>query len=309
MTWVAMAVVGGAVIGAVGSNMAASTQASGQKQAAQTQQNMFNTLTQQEQPFIQGGYGAETALNQLLGTSKGSFGGMPNGYLTQTFNPTQKDLENYPGYQWQKQQGQLALNSANSATGSAIGGPALKSLMNFNQGLAASNYGNYFNQFQTQQNNIFSRLNSIATMGQNAAGNLGTAGTSLGTGIAQAQAGAAASQAGGIVGATNAIGGSLPLAAILNNGGGGGAGASDAATWYCDYNLKTDIRPYLFNDTAHLMIYDFEFKDEPGVAHRGYIAQEVQEHYPDAVSKGPKGYLKVDYSRLPGWDEIDGQYF
>src|SRR6267154_454103 len=63
MSWVAVAIAGGAVIGAVGSNMAAGTQAAGQQQAASTQLGMFNTINQQEQPFIQGGYGA---LNQLM---------------------------------------------------------------------------------------------------------------------------------------------------------------------------------------------------------------------------------------------------
>lgn len=63
MTWVAVAIGGGALIGAVGSNLAAGTQAGGQQQAAQTQLSMFNTINQQQQPFIQGGYGA---LNQLM---------------------------------------------------------------------------------------------------------------------------------------------------------------------------------------------------------------------------------------------------
>jgi hypothetical protein len=70
-------------------------------------------------------------------------------------------------------------------------------------------------------------LSSIASLGQNAAGNVGNNGAQLGTGIAQAQAGAAASQAGGIVGATNAIG-SVPLQALYANqmwsGGTGGGG-------------------------------------------------------------------------------------
>lgn len=227
MSWVATAIVGGAVIGAVGSNLAANTQASGQRQAANTQAAMFNTIVGQEQPFIQAGQGASTTLNQLLGTTPGTgtggtagTTGLPAGYLTQTFNPTQAQLENYPGYQFQLSQGDLALQSANSAGGSAVSGPALKSLMSFNQGLAASNYNQYFNQFQTQQNNIFNRLQQIASLGQNAAGNLGSVGANLGTGIAQAQAGAAASQAGGIVGATNAIGGSgIPLAYLMNNQG------------------------------------------------------------------------------------------
>lgn len=275
-----------AAIGAVGSVVAGGEQASGQQAAANTQQNMFNTITQQEQPFIQPGYGAESTLSQLMGglggttsapaaanpggwtigpdgrmiqlpqtastgadvapTSNVNGTGLPTGYLTQTFNPTEQQLENYPGYQFQLGQGDLALQSANSAGGSALSGPALKSLMSFNQGLAASNYNTYFNQFQEQQNNIFNRLNSIAQLGQNAAGNLGNAGTQLGTGIAQAQAGAAGSIAGGISGASNNIGQSILLSNMMNpNSGwtpsGPSVGAAGADSGYQAILGSTDL--------------------------------------------------------------------
>lgn len=222
-------------IGAIGSVVAGGEQASGQEAAANTQQNMFNTITAQEQPFINSGYGASTQLNNLMA---------PGGYLSQQFSP--KDLQNYPGYQFQLQQGDQAIQNSAAASTGAVSGPALKSLANYNQGLAGTTYGNAFDQFQTQQNNIFDRLNQIATRGQNAAGNLGTAGTTLGTGIAQAQAGAAASQAGGIVGASNNIGNNILLGNLMNNGGGGGGinspdsgafGASTGTTSGTAYNL------------------------------------------------------------------------
>lgn len=244
-----------AVVGAVGANLAAGTQASGQEAAANTQAQMFNTITQQEQPFIKPGYGAETTLSELLGLNAPTGTGgtatgtnLPGGYLTQTFNPTQQQLEQYPGYQFQLGQGDLAIQSANSASGSALSGPALKSLMSFNQGLAASNYSNYFNQFQQQQNNIFNRLSQIATIGQNAAGNLGSSGTQLGTGIAQAQAAAAGSQAAGIAGATNNIGNSIMLGSLLNqnpNSGwtptGPSVGAAGAESGYQAILGNTDL--------------------------------------------------------------------
>jgi hypothetical protein len=72
--WVAGAVVGAGVIGAVGSNMAAGTQADAQTQAAQTQLGMFNTINQQEQPFIQGGYGALNQMMYGLGTPGSNLG-------------------------------------------------------------------------------------------------------------------------------------------------------------------------------------------------------------------------------------------
>lgn len=241
--WGAGLAVAGAV-GAAGAVAAGSEQASGQKAAANTQAGMFNTIVGQEQPFVSAGGQAAKTLSELTGgaSATGANGmaagtDLPGGYLTQTFDPTQQDLENYPGYQFQLDQGNLALNSANSANGSALSGPALKSLMTFNQGLAASDYSNYFNQFQTQQNNIFNRLNGIATMGQNAAGNLGTASTQLGQGIASAQAGAAGSIAGGISGATNNVGQSILLSQAMTpqtstpNYGTGTMSAGDGYTY------------------------------------------------------------------------------
>ncbi len=224
--------VAGAAIGAIGSMASASTQAGAQEQAANTQAGMFNTVVGQEQPFLQGGYGAEGALNRLLGTAPGSVGALPNGFLTQTFNPTMQQLESYPGYQFQLQQGGQAVRNADTPGVGALSGPALKDLMSFNQGLAASNYQNYFDQFQTQQNNIFSRLSSIAQMGQNAAANLGTAGTQLGTGIAQAQAAAGGSMASGMASAAGGFANSIPLAYMMaGNGGGSGGSPFPAGTW------------------------------------------------------------------------------
>lgn len=232
------AILGAGAIGAIGSNVAANTQANAQQQAANTQQNMFNTIQGNEQPYIKQGQAANTSLSQLLGLQSGNpGGGLSNGYLTQQFNPTQAQLNNYPGYQFQLQQGDQAIQNSAAATTGAVSGAALKNLSNFNQGLAASNYQNYFNQFQTQQNNIFNRLSSIASLGQNAAGNLGNNGAQLGSGIAQAQAAAGASQAGGIVGATNSIGSALTSGAglnyLLNNGSslnGSSSGVSIPAT-------------------------------------------------------------------------------
>lgn len=335
--WCVMPIAWAAAIGAVGSIVAGSEQAGAQNKAANTQAGMFNTIVGQEQPFLQAGYGATSDLNQLLGTAPatgkgGTAGntGLPEGYLTETFNPTMADLQKYPGYQFALQQGGQALTNSMTPGVGAVSGPALKSLMSFNQGLASQTYQAGFNNFQTQQTNIFNRLNAIAGLGQNAAGNLGNAGTQLGTGIAQAQAAAGGSIAGGIAGAANSAGSGLALNYLMNNGGGGftpnnaagyggstsgwltssdlnnmSAGMGTPAIDYSDYGLKTAIEPYRFNGTSHLMVYDFEFKTEPGKRHRGYIAQEVQARYPEAILVGPLGFLKVDYSKIPGWDELD----
>ncbi len=236
---VGWAVVGAGALGAVGSVMAGKQQAKGQEQAARTQQQMFDTITGQEQPFLNAGYGATTSLSNLLYGGKGGVDpgtGLPNGYLTQTFNPTQEQLNNYPGYQFALKTGGQAVRNADTPGVGALSGAALKDLTNFNVGTANQYYGQYFNQFQQQQNNIFDRLSNIASMGQNAAGNLGSVGSSLGSGIAQAQAAAAGSRAGGTVGAFNNLGSGVSTAALMNYYGANGNGGGGVPAGYFDTN-------------------------------------------------------------------------
>lgn len=224
------AILGAAAIGAVGSGIAGGEQASGQEQAASTQAGMLNTILGYQQPFIQAGYGATNTLQGLLsGNPNQNVAGtnLPGGYLTSTFNPTQSQLNNYPGYQFALQTGGQAIRNADTPGVGALSGAALKDLINFNVGTANQYYGQYFNQYQAQQNNIYSRLAGIAQLGQAGAAGVGSAATQLGTGIAQAQAGAAASTAGGIVGATNNVanaGTTLGLYQLLTQGSGAGGG-------------------------------------------------------------------------------------
>lgn len=67
MTWVAVAVGAGAAISAGASYAGAKKQAKGAEKAANLQMDQFRLINQQQQPFIQGGYGAMGKLNTLLG--------------------------------------------------------------------------------------------------------------------------------------------------------------------------------------------------------------------------------------------------
>ncbi len=55
-------------------------------------------------------------------------------------------------------------------------------------------------------------------------------------------------------------------------------------------------------DSLHVI--DFDYKPESGVddgrRHRGLVAQEVAQVYPNAVAKDASGKMNVDYSRVPG---------
>lgn len=88
MTWVAIAVGGAAVIGAGASYAGSKKQAKGAEKAGQLNMDMFNTLNQQQQPFIQSGYGAMGRLNTLLGLNPRPQPMMPSVPSSPAYRPT-----------------------------------------------------------------------------------------------------------------------------------------------------------------------------------------------------------------------------
>lgn len=250
--WVAGAlVVGGVASSVIGSNAAqsaANTQAGAAENAQQISQNEFNTITGQEQPFMQGGYGALSALNFGLGIGGGGqsvttptlngydpssgytigAGGsigrlLPGGGTTSTGGGppgmgygsliapfTADTFRQYsPAYQFQLQQGLQGTLNGEAASNGALSGAAQKDLMSYNQNFANTSFNNAFNQYQTQTGNIYSRLAGIAQLGQNAAANTGQQGTSLAGQAAQSATNIGTAQAAGTIGSANAITGGI----------------------------------------------------------------------------------------------------
>ena len=158
------------------------------------------------------------------GEAPGSTGGtgLPTGYLSQTFGPEQFRAGVDPGYQFRLQQGNQGVMNAASAGSGSLSGPALKALMDYNQGAASEEFGNAFNRFQTQQGNIFQRLSSIASLGQNAAAGVGNQAVATGGQIGSNITGAANAGAAGQIGTANAI----------------SCGLSDTASMYYLYGGK-----------------------------------------------------------------------
>lgn len=80
-----------------------------------------------------------------------------------------------------------------------------------------------------------------------------------------------------------------------------------AGGYFSDAALKHYVDFKYYNPASRLAVYDFNFKsDPPGTPKtRGYLAQEVARQYPHAVTRGEDGYLRVDYSKIPGWDELE----
>lgn len=133
--------------------------------------------------------------------------GLATGYLSQTFGPEQFAAGVDPGYQWRLQQGAQGVQNTAAAGSGSLSGPALKALMEYNQGAASQEYGAAFDRFQTQQGNIFQRLSSIAGLGQNAAAGVGNQAVATGSSIGANITGAGNAAAAGQVGAANAYSG------------------------------------------------------------------------------------------------------
>jgi hypothetical protein len=77
-------------------------------------------------------------------------------------------------------------------------------------------------------------------------------------------------------------------------GGGGGRGGGGRRS---DIRLKEGIVPLARLENG-LELYRFRYKGSNHTAYVGVMAQEVQKMAPDAVHRGPDGYLTVDYDRI-----------
>jgi hypothetical protein len=215
-----------------------------QQQALQFQEQEWNTQQQNEAPFLQAGQGAVKTLSGLLSTPG-------QGLLTpwtQQFNaPTAQQAAQTPGEQFELQQGEQAINNSAAASGGLLSGGTAKSLDQYANNVASTNYqqaynnalGQYqqnYNIFENNQANEFNRYAALAGAGQTAASTLGQEGQQAASNISnisltggQQQAGqinnAAAATASGYAGAANAFGGGANnlsqlylLSQLLNQG-------------------------------------------------------------------------------------------
>lgn len=218
--WVAGAVVGASVIGAVGSGLAANKQAGAQEDAANQQWRMFDTIQGQEQPYMDAGKSAVGALGDFMGTS-GNTKAVGYGQGAKPFTAADFLKNQDPGYAFQLKTGGQALRNADTPGVGSLSGAALKDLMGFNQDMASTGYQNAFNRYQTTMGTTYNRLSGLATLGQNAASNTGSQGTTLAGNAGSATAGAGASLASGTLGATGSLaGGANTLAGMMYLNGG-----------------------------------------------------------------------------------------
>lgn len=282
MSWVGVAVGGASLIsgllGSDASQEAAAQQAAAANRALDISSNEFNTITGQESPYVQSGYGAQGQLNYLLGIGTPGTAGRPGtggltgangtpgafmgtaptaasstaggyGSLLKPFDTTDWQQLS-PAYNFQKQQGiQGVLNGAAAGQG-ALSGSAYKDLIDYNQNAANTSFNNAFNQYQTQQGNIYQRLAGVSQLGQAAAANTGQQGTALAGQAAQSATNVGTAQAAGTIGSANAITGGINSAAPWLAYGGGGSGAGGGGGGGTNYGQMATSGGYNYIDTG-----------------------------------------------------------
>jgi hypothetical protein len=187
----------------------------------QAQKSLLGTEKQglaQFAPYLGAGNQASGLLSEMLSTPGQ---GLLTPWTQQFTAPTAAEAAATPGYQFQLQQGENALQNSAAARGGLLSGGTLADLNNYAQGIASTNYQNTFNNALTQyqnsyqtflnnQNNTYQRLAQQQGVGLGAA----TGGANLIAGIGgdvaslYGQQGAAKAQ--GTIGAANAYGSIIP---------------------------------------------------------------------------------------------------
>lgn len=237
------------------------------------------------QPYLQN-YGTANAGTTQLGNVLGLNGPAGNNQAMQT-------LQNTPGYQFQLQQGDNAINAQAAATGMNASGNQALALSKFNQGLAGTTYNNYVSQLQPYLGASNAAAGGVAgvNMGQgNAlAGQYDTLAnlnyqTQTGIGNANANADLAGLTASG--NAMNAIGSVGKTVASL------------APFLFSDERLKEDIEP-VGQLSDGQPVYKYRYIGDP-IWQIGLMAQDVEKTNPDAVVE-IAGFKAVNYNKATAY--------
>lgn len=142
--------------------------------------------------------------------------GISQGQFTHQFDANDLQTNLAPNYQFQLDQGLGATKNAGNLQSGLISGNTLKGVNDYAQNYAGNAYQNAFNNYNTNQSNIFNRLSNIAGLGSGANQITANAGTTTAGNVGNAQMASGAAQAAGTVGSANALSG----------------GVQNAASWY-----------------------------------------------------------------------------
>ena len=227
MAWVAVAVVGGSLIGSSinadaqrsAGNTAADAQREGNQAATAEQQRQFDAVRQLLAPYVDAGTGALGRQQDLIGLN----GNDPQQAAIMA-------LQQSPAFTSALQLGENRILANASATGGLRGGNTQAALAQFSPQLLAQTI-----------NDQYTRLGGMTSLGQNAAAGVGNAGMATGNNIAQLLASTGSANAGAALaagrsqmtignGITGAIG-QLVGSGALKGFGGSTAPGGYAGNW------------------------------------------------------------------------------
>lgn len=178
MSWIAAAIGGAGLLGAGASIFGSEKQADAANNAANIQQQMFNTSQQNLSPFVNAGSSVLPTLQKLL---------TPGADMSSV-------LSQIPGFQFAQQYGQKAIT--NQATSRGLSGNALTAGADYATGSANSAFSG-----------IVQSLLGLSGQGANAAAGVSSAAGTAGGQIGSSLIGAGNAQAAGATGAANAVSG------------------------------------------------------------------------------------------------------
>lgn len=201
----AVALAGAAVVGAgaqiISGNKAANAQKHAADQSIAEQRRQYDTTRADFAPYREAGTGALDMLSRAYGIGGNA--------------PDMSQFTASPGYQFRYDQGLQAIDRGAAARGLLHSGGAVKAEQRFGEGLAANEFGDWWN-----------RLAGVAGVGQQAAGTTAQAGQSAANNISQSYTNAGNARASSYANTGSAINSGInnALSAYLYQGGGGFGG-------------------------------------------------------------------------------------
>ena len=175
MSWVAVAIGGSALIGGGASLYASGKQTDAANKALQYQQGADARQQKNFAPYLGIGEQATGKLGEIMSGKMDSFFTSPD-------------------YQFRMNEGMRGLENSAAAKGGLLSGNFLRGAQQFGQGLASSEFSNYWN-----------RNADMAKLGQNSAAGTGALGQQAAGQIGNTMMAQGAAQASGPVGAANAL--------------------------------------------------------------------------------------------------------
>jgi len=213
---------GGTALSGLGSILGSRTQANaagasgqmgwlGALLAAQAAEQGYGRAKEALSPYATAGQKSIDLLQSYLtgnaAQQAGVGGGGPS--LISTFQPTQAQLEQTPGYQWARGQALGAMTNSGAARGLGTSGNLVQQLGQTATGLASQTFQQQLQNYLTQNQQAYNMLYGPSTLGAQAAGGIGNAAMGAAGMIGNAATGAGQALGQGIMGAGNAMAGGM----------------------------------------------------------------------------------------------------